>query len=595
MTLASHHPALIPSPEATSARVIPMSAAEIGRIDLLQEAPLTLGPLSIDPALRRIVHRDGREEIVEPRIMRVLVALIRAEGRILSRDDLLMSCWHGVVVGEDAIDRVIGRLRRLADGIGGAEFKIETIVRVGYRLVPSDARAEPVEQPSGPGPGRLSICVLPFANMSVDPEQDYFSDGISEDIITDLSKVSSLFVAARTNSFAFKGKDIDIPTVARQLNVGYVLEGSVRKAEGRVRITAQLIDAETGGHVWAERYDRDLHDIFALQDEISEAIVEALKLKILPEEKRAIEHRGTTNLDAYNLYLMARRYYVSGCEGDLRSLEAIERLCGRATELDPNYARAWGLLGVAQTMRHYNHGAPGDNGLAAVERAISLDNSLAEAHAVLARHLFERGRVEDAFAAVRTALALDPLSWPANSEAGRLHYLRHEFREAIPYWEISMALPETSKADPGRLMSCYHAIGDMEGARRAAKVALARAEHVLAQDHVVNGAAIGCAASALAVLGETEQARDLIDRALLIDPDNLRMRYNFACGTVIYLHDPERALELLGPVFEGVNASWLAYAGRDPDLEVLRDDPRFIAMVQAAAQRTSKAEAMGRQ
>jgi len=558
-------------------------AAEIGRINLPKEKPLTLGSLSVDPARRRIVHLDGREEIVEPRVMQVLVALVRAEGQILSRDDLLMSCWHGVVVGEDSIDRVIGRLRRLADGIGGGEFKIETITKVGYRLAPSDARAAPVAC----GANRLSVCVLPFANMSVDPEQEYFSDGITEDIITDLSKVSSLFVAARTNSFAFKGKDLDIPQVARQLNVGYVLEGSVRKAEGRVRITAQLIDAATGGHVWAERYDRDLRDIFALQDEISRAIVAALKLSILPEERQAMERRETSEPEAYNLYLLARRYNVSGCEGDLRSLEAIERLCRRATEIDPNYARAWDLLGVARTMRSFNHGQPGDNGLSAVERALSLDPGLAEAHAVLARHLFERGRVDDAFTAVRTALSLDPLSWPANSEAGRLHYVRHEFREAISYWEASLALPETSRSDPGRLMSCYHAIGDIEGARRAARVALARAEEVMAHDHVVSGASIGCAASALAVLGEHEQARDLIDRALLIDPDNLRMRYNFACGAVIYLKDTELALELLRPVFEGLNSSWLKYAGCDPDLEALRDDPRFMAMVKAAELRTA--------
>jgi adenylate cyclase len=140
-------------------------------------------------------------------------------------------------------------------------------------------------------------------------------------------------------------------------------------------------------------------------------------------------------------------------------------------------------------------------------------------------------------------------------------------------------------------MSSYHAIGDMEGARRAARVALARAEQVMAHDHVVSGASIGCAASALAVLGEHEQARDLIERALLIDPDNLRMRYNFACGAVIYLKDIELALELLRPVFEGLNASWLRYAGCDPDLEVLRGDPRYVAMVKAAELRTASEDA----
>src|SRR5438309_10779814 len=179
--------------------------------------------------------------------------------------------------------------------------------------------------------GRFSICVLPFANMSGDPEQEYFSDGISEDIITDLSKVSALNVVSRNTAFTFKGKSIDVRQVAGQLKVSHVLEGSVRKAAGRVRITAQLIDGSNDNHVWAERYDRDLNDIFALQDEISHAIVDALKVTLLPEEKKAIEKRGTENVDAYNIYLMARQARATGFEGDNRRNEVIVRLCQRAT------------------------------------------------------------------------------------------------------------------------------------------------------------------------------------------------------------------------------------------------------------------------
>ena len=156
---------------------------------------------------------------------------------------------------------------------------------------------------------RPSICVLPFANMSGDPEQEYFSDGISEDIITDLSKISALHVVSRNTAFTFKGKAVDVGQVASQLKVSHVVEGSVRKAAGRVRITAQLIDGANDSHLWAERYDRDLNDIFAIQDEISRAIVDALKVKLLPEEEKAIEQRGTENVDAYNLFLMARQSF----------------------------------------------------------------------------------------------------------------------------------------------------------------------------------------------------------------------------------------------------------------------------------------------
>src|ERR1700741_598176 len=209
----------------------------------------------------------------------------------------------GVALSRIVRDQVDGKVTCLFEDMGEHTVKnIERPVHV-FSARPPAERGED-EDHKVESPRKLSICVLPFANMSDDPQQEYFSDGISEDIITDLSKISALFVVARNSAFTFRGKNVDVLQVARQLKVSHVLEGSVRKSGGRVRITAQLIDGLSNGHVWAERYDRDLSDIFALQDEISEAIVNALKLKLLPEEKKAIEQRGTTNPDAYNLYLM---------------------------------------------------------------------------------------------------------------------------------------------------------------------------------------------------------------------------------------------------------------------------------------------------
>ena len=176
----------------------------------------------------------------------------------------------------------------------------------------------PTPAPQPRRAARIGICVLPFANMSGDSEQEYFSDGISEDVITDLSKVSALVGGLAQQRVHVQGQADRHPKVARELKVSHVLEGSVRKAGGRVRITAQLVDGASNNSVWAERYDRDLNDIFALQDEISQAIVKALKLRLLPEEKKAIEQRGTDNVDAYNLYLMARQNYVTGMEQDPR-------------------------------------------------------------------------------------------------------------------------------------------------------------------------------------------------------------------------------------------------------------------------------------
>ena len=215
---------------------------------------------------------------------------------------------------------------------------------------------------------RASVCVLPFANMSGDPEQEYFSDGITEDIITDLSKVSSLGIIARNSAFMFKGKQVDILKVARELKVSHVLEGSVRKAGGRIRINAQLVDGETNSHVWADRYDRDSSDIFALQDEISEAIVKALKLRLLPEEKKAIERRGTSNAEAHNLYLMARQTYITSQEYETRSAEAIVRLAKRATEIDPTYAQAWALMAIGHGKLRLARGGGSGEGMAAAER-----------------------------------------------------------------------------------------------------------------------------------------------------------------------------------------------------------------------------------
>ena len=202
-------------------------------------------------------------------------------------------------------------------------------------------------------PHQVSVCVLPFSNMSGESEQEYFSDGISEDITTDLSKVSALAVTARNTAFTFKGQSVNVREVAKKLDVTHILEGSVRKAGNRVRITAQLIDGATGDHLWAERFDRDLTDIFAIQDEISEAIVAALKVKLLPQEKRAIENRGTTNAEAYNLFLMARQYWIDGDFGESGRERRVIRICERATAIDPEYAQAWALKGLAQANLRY--------------------------------------------------------------------------------------------------------------------------------------------------------------------------------------------------------------------------------------------------
>jgi adenylate cyclase len=441
----------------------------------------------------------------------------------------------------------------------------------------------PKEAPSGKRT-RVSVCVLPFANRSGDAEQEYFSDGITEDITTDLSKVSALAVTARNTAFQFKGQSVDVGDIAKKLGVGHVLEGSVRKAGGRVRITAQLIDGATGDHVWAERYDRDLTDIFAIQDEISKAIVEALKVKLLPEEKKAIENRGTANAEAYNIYLMARQYWITGNWGDIGQIELVARICKRAIEIDPNYARAWGLLAIVQSILYFTFGKEDDDGLAAAERALSLDPNIAEAHVVKARHSYEAGRFNEANRALEQALALDPESWEVNREAARISYFQRRFEDAARYYEKAAASAETDFHSWGMLSSVYEALGDEPRVTHAAGMAVSNAERVLAQSPT-NGAALSMGATGLAILGEKERFKEWIDRALLVDPDNLVMRFNFACGTALHLEDPEGALELLAPIFPKMNRSLFNAAAADPDLDSLREIPKFKAMVEEARNR----------
>jgi adenylate cyclase len=431
---------------------------------------------------------------------------------------------------------------------------------------------------------KASVCVLPFANMSGEPEQEYFSDGISEDIITDLSNVSALSVVARNTSFAFKGQSPDVKEVALKLGVSHVLEGSVRKAGNRVRITAQLIDGAKGDHIWASRFDRDLTDIFEIQDEISKAIVDALKLKLLPAEKKAIEDRGTSNVEAYNLYLMARQQWIQGSYGDLRRDKAIHRFCQQAVDLDPEYAQAWALMGLAQLELRFFHGLD-ENALPAAERALQINPNLAEAHSIKARYLEEAGDTAQAEEQVRSALKLDPESWEGNREAARILFRSGNIRESIPYFEKASSLMDSDWRNPSMLITCYRTAGDEAKALDAAKTAVVRVEKVIAKDPT-NSSALAMGATALGVLGEEDRARDWIRRALMLDPDNLLGRYNIACTLACDFHDYEGAIEALQPYFENTSSrTEIRHLEADPDLDPIRNDPRFQKMLEQAKTR----------
>ena len=422
---------------------------------------------------------------------------------------------------------------------------------------------------------KLSVAVLPFVNMSGDPEQEYFSDGITEDTITDLSKVSTLNVVSRASVFTLKAKSIDISQIAQRLKVGHVVEGSVRKAGGRVRITAQLIDATKDSHVWAERYDRELNDIFALQDEISQAIVAALKVRLLPEEKMAIENRSTDDPKAYQLYLMGRHHYLIS---SARALEIAMRFGRRALEIDPNYARAWALVAVCQHFLNLG-GRSEDPGLSAAEKALSLDPTLAEAHATKGHVLAKTGRYDEALAAHEESLRLEPDSFEVRILFGVtcMHLGRHE--AAIEHFERAAQLLETNYYALTSAAICYKALGRHDEFNSAERRALERIEREIAL-RPDNAFAIVSGSIALAYLGEKERAMEWASRALIIEPDDALDRYNLACAFA-QMDEPDQALDLLESSFSYFRTAPpdFAWIKRDPDLVPLHDHPRYQTLI----------------
>jgi len=419
----------------------------------------------------------------------------------------------------------------------------------------------------------VAICVLPFANMSGDPEQEYFSDGITEDIITDLGKVSALSIVSRNTAFSFKGSSTDVTKIARQTKASYVLVGSVRKAGARVRITAQLINAANDAQVWGERYDRDLNDIFALQDEISKAIVSALKLTLLPEEKQALEQRSTTNSEAYKLYLMARQFWLLDNE---RNNEIVVRICNRVVEIDPNYAQAWATLALAQWNMFWR-GDSGDDGERAAKAALRLDPNLPDSHAAMGAALRSKGHFEEGLASCQRALRLEPDAYVAHRIAGLCLLALRRYDEAIVHFERAAAAMESDFTAASFIEQCYKAKGDEERMRSAARMTLSRIEKIVAADPG-HSRAIGIGACMLAELKENERAKEWATRARLVDPDSVNLHYNLACA-MSSLGEVDATLETLAGVASRLSPGMMSWMEADTDFDPIREEPRFKAMM----------------
>ena len=490
----------------------------------------------------------------------------------------------GVALSRAVRDQVEGRIACAFDDMG--EHTVKSHERPVHAFAVRLSFATPAPHRKSEAAPKLSVCVLPFANMSGDAEQEYFSDGISEDIITDLSKVSALSVVSRNSAFKYKGQHVDLPKVARELNVSHVLEGSVRKSGNRVRITAQLIDGRTDSHLWAERWDRDLDDIFALQDEISQTIVAALKVRLLPEEKKAIERRDTDSTEAYETFLMARQLFTTSNMTDPRRAERVISLCRRAIEIDPGYGRAWAILALAQRRQSYS-GSAGDGGVAAAERALALDPSLADAYAVRIGRLEGLGRYDEARDVVDLALRLDSNSYEVNKAAAHLAFTERRYADAIRHYELASILNDADFSATGMLMSCYGAISDTANLRRSAERTLARVESLIVHEPG-NGSAFSMGVGALAALGQVARAKEWAARAIAVEPDNPNMRYNIACALILDLHEIDAGLDMLEGALSVFSPERIGHALSDPDLDAVRDHPRFRTMIAAAQTRLTR-------
>ena len=479
----------------------------------------------------------------------------------------------GIAVSQSVRDHIGKRLDLVFEDLGERQLKnIERPIRV-YSISldqpsPKEA-ANAVPAPHGPRP---SIAVLPFVNMSGDPEQEYFSDGITEDIITDLSKVSGLFVVARNTAFTYKGKHVDVQEVAKRFGVNFILEGSVRKAGTRVRVTGQLINGKDSGHLWADRYDRDLTDIFAIQDEITHAIVEQLKVKLLPQEKKSIGQTPTGNVEAYTYYLRGRQFFHRHSKS---YYQLARRMFAKAVELDPAYARAYAGIADCDSFLFLNYSAPIEiKGIFETSaKALALESGLAEAHASQALALSLEQRYEEAMAEFEKAIALDPNSFEGHYFYARACFAQGKLERAAALFERAAEIKPDDYQSACLLVQIYRSLGRDGEKESAARRGIERAERELTL-HPDNPRPAYLGATALVELGQNDRAKEWLARTLVIDPDDTLTQYNAAC---IYsrLGEIDPAFDLLERLLPNANHETKAWIKHDSDLDPLREHPRY--------------------
>ncbi len=463
------------------------------------------------------LHAAGREVELRPKGFDILRYLVENAGRLISKEEIIAAVWSQAVVTDELLARCISDVRA---AIADHDHRvIKTVPRRGYLFTPDVTRQEDAEAlrqdadaeaaPERVLAGRASIAVLPFTNMSGDPSQDYFSDGITEDIITELSRFSELLVIARNSSFQYKGKPIDVRQVGRELGVRYVLEGSIRRAGDRVRISAQLVDAVTGAHRWADRYDRKLDDVFVVQDEVARTIVTLLAAHVNKAEAERTLNKPPAAWHAYDYYMRAADVFSSFRTSlDVEQLYESRRLLERCVSIDSNYARAYGMLSWSHVFAwameldaDFLNPATLARAHELARRAVQLDQNLPQAHAHLGCVLmflrqsdaaiaeFERaaalnpnftdsrfatalifaGEPERAIKAIEAHMRLDPFYMPlVPGWLGFAHYMLKRYSEAIPPLRECVSRAPNLRSGHQWLAATYAQLGQLDNARAEA-------------------------------------------------------------------------------------------------------------------------------
>jgi TolB-like protein/tetratricopeptide (TPR) repeat protein len=435
--------------------------------------------------------------------------------------------------------------------------------------------AAALREPGAATTAGRSIGVLPFVNMSGDPEADYFAEGIAEEITTALGRLPELRVAARTSAFAFKGTSLDVREVGRRLGVGVVLEGSVRRAGKRLRVTAQLIDVADGYHRWSERYDREMEDVFAIEDDITRSIVGALEVLLADRGDRAMVHPATPHVNAYDFYLRGRQYFRQNRK---KSLQYARQMFEQAVAIDPGYALAWcGIADSCSLLLMYYPGVADDIETAdrASAQALELAPNLAEAQSSRGFALFQLGRVPEAVERFQQAIRLDPLLFEARYFYGRALFQQGQVRDAARMFEEAARAREDYQARFFAAQS-HQAAGNVAEAEAAYRRAYDVGRRHLELNPDDPRAATMCAVSACRI-GRRDEGLAWAERAVAADPEDAGVRYNVACLYALE-GELERAISALEDAFEvGFgNRDWIE---RDPDLDSLRGHPRFQALL----------------